>query len=173
MVIAIIRMRNSGRRMQEAEEADYFSMADTLLIECLYRYRRDLGYSFTSFYRQSFRNRSLDMIKSLQKGKTLGSNYFVLHLDQKIKEHEETYLGDLIADDKQNPGKIIMEKVTLEDAENVFKREFTEEQQMIAYMKKDGFTTKEICEHLHISNKKVYYTLAKVKERLRIYLTDK
>ena len=165
MVRAIIATRIQSRQVDPLVIKEYLSLADTLLVDCLQRFRVDLHKDFTSLYRRSFQNRSLDL---LEKNARKSFSYYStpVSMDQRISEDESVYLRDVIPSEKMDVQKIAFSNLQLEYIEKVLEKKFTKEEAEIFHLKKAGYTNKVIAEMLHISAKKVRYVLSKIKKCL-------
>ena len=79
MVRGIISSRLQAHKVDSLVYCEYLSLADTLLVECLERYRYDLHKDFTGLYRCAFRNRSLDLKKTIEKRlSTIGIQFLLI-----------------------------------------------------------------------------------------------
>ena len=163
MVRAIISTRLQSRKVDSLAYREYLSCADTLLIECLYRYHVEAHKDFTSLYRCAFKNRSLDL---KEKNDRKDFNYYStpISLDQKICEDESVYVGDTIPAKKMNVAHIAQCIVELDHIEEVLQKEFSLEEAQIFHLKKEGYSNKEISIQMHISVSKVRYVLMKIKK---------
>lgn len=163
MVRAITASRIQSKKVDPLVIKEYLSLADTLLVDCLYRYRTDINKDFTSLYRQSFKNRSLDL---LEKNARKSFSYYStpISMDQKIAEDESIYLRDIIPAQKMDVQNIAFSKIQLQKIEDALDAHFTGEEARIFYLKKAGYTNKDIAEMLNISVKKVRYVLQKIKK---------
>ena len=163
MIRAIISTRIQSRKVDSLVIKEYLSWADTLLIECLYRYRFDIQKDFTSLYRCSFKNRSLDLTKRNAR-KSFSYYSTPISMDQKVCEEESIYIRDTIPAKKMDVPKITYSLIQLQHIEEVLEKEFTKEEAQIFHFKKEGYSNKDIADMLHISASKVRYVLLKIKK---------
>ena len=163
MVRAITYSRIQYKGADTLAYKEYLSLADSLLVECLYRYRSDVKKDFTSLYRQSFKNRSLDL---LEKNARKSFSYYStpISLNQTIADSQGTYLSDAIPASNMDVEKIAFTNILLEQIEDTLQKDFSEEEANIFHLKKDGYSNSEIAAMKKISAKKVRYVLHKIKK---------
>lgn len=164
LVISILDKKVLNFRDDPNRFYDCLSRADTQLVECIYRYHLGFRGSFTAFYRQCFMNETINIIKKNVREYRLQFNS--ISFEEKVSEELFRYNSEVIADQSCDVHEQVMIKLLFEELIQEIMVSFEEDDLKILYLKRKGFTNKEIGTILGKNKRIVDYRIHKIKKYL-------
>lgn len=170
LVVGILDKKVVNFRDDPIRYYDCLSRADTLLVECMYRFHLGVEGSFTTFYRQCFINETINIIK--MNVREYRHQIRFVSLESQINENIHRYNSDVIPDNRCDVHDEVITKLMVEKAMQSAHGDLSEIDLEIMYLRRKGFSNKEIGRILNKSKSYVTYHINKMKKYFMNPLTE-
>lgn len=164
LILHIISLENISLQGCMINQSDFYSLADTVLLKCLYRYQYLPRKSFAAFYKRALLNTLMDAYRSMDKQKAPYS--YSVSLDSLIHDSSSQYLGEHIGNYMDSTHQLVMHSIQAEHMQVALYDQLNLIQSKVFELKLLGYKRQEICRLLKISPQSFDYTMKKIKRCL-------
>ena len=163
MVIRILSEKIGGITRDRMAFKDSLNQCDILLVNCLDRFRYGYFGSFTTFYRRSMQNFSLNLLRSKYHD---AQDFYKITPDYRyVKENYEYYdLNTAISDQSLSVHDEVMTNIYIKEKMKEIQDHFSKLDLDIIQMKQQGYSCVYIAEKLNMNVRSVRYRVNKIKK---------